>query len=282
MNNKTLFVLLVSALLLPRYILADAPPPPPFLVNFTYEGQKITDEKFYAVVLECGNEKNSNISTIPQLNISQPNNDGKCNWLPRLLPYTDHCANSQCNFNWILGNFKLAVYIPSLDKTFVSDALTREYLGYYGHKTQTVYDVDLLQDNSVVVTNMFVEPSFIDDVIGGTFLWLLILSFIATIILESIVVLVFFLLKKVPKRIFLALLIGNLISVPFVWVAVSAFPILGTLYVAEIIAMIFEVWLIRISSKKILSWKTSLLISLIMNIFSFFAGPYLIFFSHLL
>lgn len=281
MKNNPLFILLTLALFLPRYILADAPPPPPFLVNFTYEGQKITDEKFYAVVLECEEGNNPDVYIIPQLNINQPNVDGKCNWLPHALPYSDRCADSRCNFNWVMGDFKLAAYIPSLDKTFVSDVITREYLGHYGRKTQTVYDVNLSKDSGITVNNVMVVDNA-NSIFDTSFFVLMTISFIATVILESVVVLVFFLLKKAPGRIFLALLIGNLLSVPFIWTIAGIFPFFtGFLYLAEIIVVIFEAWFIRLFGRKTLSWKMSLLISLIMNVASFIVGPYLIFLSGL-
>jgi len=280
MCRKTFFILVVISLVLPVFVLADAPPPPPFTVNFTYESQKIIDEKFYAAVLECEDKDTPDVSVIPQLNVIQPNTEGNCNWLPHLLPYTDYCVDSQCKFNWVLGDFKLAAYIPSLDKTFVSDVITREYVGYYGRKTQTVYDVNLLKDSSVVVNNVT-----FNDLGSSSYgsLAAMAISLVVTVILESLVVLIFFLLKKVPKRIFPALLLGNLISVPFVWLAASAY-LTDMVYVLEIAAVVFEAWLIRIFSKKTVSWKMSLLISLLMNIVSFFVGSYFLYlyFGHLL
>ncbi|MDD5145697.1 MAG: hypothetical protein PHF44_02555 [Candidatus Pacebacteria bacterium] len=280
MRNKIIFILLALVLFLPRCILADAPPPPPFLVNFTYEGQKIADEKFYAVILECDEGKNQIAVPIPQLNINQPNLDGNCNWLPYLLPYNSICESSQCNFRWILGSFKIAVYIPSLDKTFVSDAITREYLGHYGSKTQTVYDVNISKDDSVVVIENNNNGG--NSIFAEEFLLPILAAFLLTFISEAVVLLIFVLVKKLPKITFLALLIGNLLSVPFVWFVniKLIFPYL--LLITEIVAIVFEAWLLKIFGKKMLSWKLVLLISFLMNAGSFFVGYCLIYSSNLL
>lgn len=269
MRNKIIFFLLVLTIFLPKFILADAPPPPPFDVNLTYEGQKISDAKFYAVALQCQQEKNSEIVVIPQLDINQPDPAKSCSWSPRRSAEGGFCADSACHFDWVYGQFKLAFYIPSLDKTFISETINREYLGHYGSETQRVYDVNLLKDNSVIVSDVVPPQSFTDDVIGGLFLW----GIIATIVLESIVALIFVLLKKAPKRIFLALLVGNIISVPFVWIVSAvgySFP--GILFITEIIAVVFEAWIIKLFVKNRLTWKMCLLISLIMNVVSFIIG----------
>ncbi len=272
-DKKTFFALFILTLFLPAFALADAPPPPPFDVNFTYEGQKINDSKFYAVALQCRQEKISDVVVIPQLDINQP--DSTCSWSPRLSVAGGFCADSACHFDWVFGKFKLAVYIPSLDKTFISEIINREYLGHYGSETQRVYDVNLLKDNSIIVS---VPPqSFVDDVVGGDLLGLFLGSLIVTIILESIVALVFILLKKAPKKIFFAVLIGNIISIPFVWiVSAVAYSFPGILYVTETIAVFFETWIIKLFGKNRLSWKMCLLISLIMNVVSFIFGSHLL------
>ncbi len=276
MYKKTFFTLLISILILPIFVSADSPPPPPFTVNFTYEGQKINDSKFYAVALQCRQEKISDIFVIPQLDINQSDTAKTCSWMPRLSTSGGFCVDSICHFDWVYGQFKLAVYIPSLDKTFISEMINREYLGHYGRKTQTVYDVNLSKDSGITVNNVMIVNNT-NSIFNAGFLALMTISFIATIILESIVALVFFLLKKVKKNIFLAVLIGNLVSVPFVWVIDGTFPFFtGLLYLSEIIVVVFEAWLIKLFAKKMLSWKMCLLISLIMNIASFIVGQYFI------
>jgi hypothetical protein len=278
MFKKTFFALLISILALPILASADAPPPPPFTVNFTYEGQKITDQKFYAETLVCSKEK-SEVKTVarPQLLISDYDSVKDCTWQPGIS--ADGCSNSQCYFDWTLGEFKIAVYIPSLSKVFVSGIMDRQYLGHYGSKTQRVYDINLTKDGGVVVNNSPIVPfGTASNVFSDPAFWMLLLSsLIATIIAELIVGLIFVLLKKAKKNIFLAVPVGNVVSVPFVWIAtVMLSSSLAALYIVEIIAVVFEAWLIRLFSKKALGWKMCLLISAIMNIVSFFVGPYLI------
>ena len=270
MFKKIFPALFTLVLLVPAFALADAPPPPPFDVNFTYEGQKITDAKFYAVALQCRQEKISDITVIPQLDINQP--DADCSWFPRLSATGGFCSDSTCHFDWVYGKFKLAVYVPNINKVFVSDVINRQYLGHYGRDTQISYDINLLKDSGVEVTDVSPPELFVDDVTGGPLLWLL-AGIMVTILLESIVALVFVLLKKAPKKIFFAVLVGNILSVPFVWISgIAAYSVPGILLMTEIIATAFEAWILWLFTKDKLSWKTCLLISLIMNIVSFVVG----------
>jgi len=97
--------------------------------------------------------------------------------------------------------------------------------------------------------------------------FLLLIVFALTCILESLIALIFVLCKKAPKKIFLAILIGNLISWP-----TPVFIGLITDYPLEIIVFIFEALIIKLITKKDLNWARALLISLLMNAFSFGAG----------
>jgi hypothetical protein len=277
MKNKLFFTFLALALFLPCFFFADAPPPPPFTVDFTYEGQKISDQTFYAAVLECVWPDYQEISVVPQLNISQEDSDKDCTWRPVVVPYNNTCTNSECRFDWVLGDFKLAVYVPSLNKTFLSETLARTYEGHYGYKTKTLYNVQLLKDNSIKIEDII--PLDDEGINNVSFILLMSVSFAITLALEALIILIFVLFKKVPKRIFLGLLIGNIISVPFVWFVSYIFPLAGIIYIAEAIVVVFEAWIFRIFSRRALSWKMALLISLLINIVSFFLGPFLIAFD---
>ncbi|MDD2696671.1 MAG: hypothetical protein PHE52_00735 [Candidatus Pacebacteria bacterium] len=278
MKNIAFLISFIAAFSLPLFAQADAPAPPPFTASFTYENQNIADNNFSVVVLKCSGQINSTyqkIDTIPQLDINQPDPEKNCNWIP---VGSGNCqSDSSCYFSdgYYLGELKFAVYIPSLDKTFISGAIERNYLGHYGSDTPTEYSVQLFEDDSVKVDVVQVDkgnwPEWPSD-----FISLMVLGLIVTVLLEGVVLLIFFLLKQAPKRAFLGLLIGNVISVPFVWFADYYIPLTSIIFILEIIAVVFEAWIFRLITRKALSWKKALLISLIMNIVSFFLGQLII------
>lgn len=282
MKNKILFVFLVASFFIPNLVRADAPPPPPFTAHFTYEGQKLTDKDFYSVSLACIDPKNNytlKSDIVPQLNINQPDESGKCSWIPVAKGYCH--ADSSCYFDdFLTGQFKLAVYIPSLNKTFVSGVIKRAYLGHYGSETPREYYVDLSKDNSVKVNGALMVDYVINSSSApSNFLGLLILAVIVTILLEAIALWIFVRIEKAPKSIFWGLLVGNLISVPLVWLTNYDNPFTFFLFFTEILAVIFEAWMYRLFTKKQLSWKTALLISLVANVVSFIIGPFLMYLS---
>ena len=290
MKKFFLFVLPSIIFILPRFVLADAPPPPPFIVYVNYEGKKISDQNFYAEALKCDKEKsNPDASIMPQFLISAYDAAKSCFWEPNFS--SDACAKSQCEFHWTLGEFKIAVYLPSLNKTFVSNAINREYLGHYGYKTPSYYQIDLAKDGSAklsesyeqtednnngnesaTTTSELNDKTLTANIADKDFTTTVTASLLITLILELIVALVFALVKKAPKRILLGVLIGNLISVPLLWILVSRFY--WTLFPAEILVVIFEAWLIKLFSQGKLNWKMCLLISFIMNLISFIVGPF--------
>ncbi len=193
-KTKIIFFLLATAIFLPGFVLADAPPPPPFTVHYTYEGQNVTDKNFSSVSLACVDPNSGyalNTEIAPQLNINQPDASGKCSWVPVAKGYCQ--PDSSCIFsNFLLGEFKLAVYIPSLGKTFVSNIIKREYLGHYGSQTPREYYVDLSKDSSVKVNGVLMTDYVVNSPsVPSNFLALVILALVATIILEAIVLLVF-------------------------------------------------------------------------------------------
>jgi hypothetical protein len=284
------------AIFTPYFVRADAPPPPPFTVQINFEGQKASDKEVYAALLTC--EKNpgrenpfqNELSGEPlaKLNISQTDPANNCTWKSTALPYGAICRQGVCEFPGLTGNLKIAVFLPSLDKVFVSNSVDREYSGFYGHDTPTNYLVDLGKNGSAVLSSV----SYLPDLPGGTTtpagtddnngnnyastaynFWLMILaSLIITLVLELFVALLFALIKKFSKLILVGVLIGNIISVPVLWLIVSRFY--WTLFPMEILAVIFEAWLIKMFGQKKLTWKMCLLISLIMNLVSFIFGPF--------
>ncbi|MCX6713834.1 MAG: hypothetical protein NTV48_01895 [Candidatus Vogelbacteria bacterium] len=288
--KKYFFTTFVLALIIfPVLVLADAPPPPPFTVYINYNGQRVSDPKLQAEILRCDEQKIlAKGSIAPKLLIAEYDAKNKCTWEPQNI--SNRCSVGQCWFNWAMGEFKVAVYLPSVDKVFISNSLTRRYAGYYGHDTVRFYQAELFGDgqakifessdqgqvdNPVVTTNSDTSTTTaVEDIETVSFTTNVVVLLLITLFLELIVVLIFLAIKKVSKKILLGVLLGNIISVPLLWLVVSS--AYWTLLPAEIIAVIFEAWLIKLFAKEKLSWKMCLLISLIMNIISFLFGPFLI------
>ncbi len=293
-----------SLVLIQRAVRADAPPPPPFVIYYNYEGQKLTDEKFYSVLLTC--QKKTDDSSLPggwrsnsfdeyvkstddgvydKLVVYEDDPAAGCMWRSYYLPDPKYCYNGACRWDYILGNYKVAVYVPSLDKTFVTNSINRPYKGYYGRDTVTFYRVDLSRDGGAKLSETTeqegygVQGNFTEEDKATTpsdtgfsgFGSMMAASFLITLVVELIVVLIFSLVKKAPKKTLLGIVVGNVVSVPFLWIAVARFYWL--LFPAEIAVVIFEAWLLKLFSRGKLGWKICLLVSLLMNLASFLFGP---------
>lgn len=53
MKKNLLTGICLVIFILPGIVLADAPPPSPIRVGVTHEGQEVSEEKFFAVLLTC-------------------------------------------------------------------------------------------------------------------------------------------------------------------------------------------------------------------------------------
>jgi hypothetical protein len=293
MNKNLSIAICLIILALPKFVLADAPPPPPLTVDATYQGQKVADEKFDAVILTCqpGQSHTENVSS-DKLNITQDDPANSCVWKPYSAP-TEPCSVSRCHFRWVLGNFKVAVYLPSFDGVFISNQLNRKYEGHYGLDTPRNYRIMLSKDGesilspetsvpddpsgSQAISDTGPHPDYNDPSRNPEFMaqvglsLQIILSFVATLFVELIVILIFALVKKFPKKILVATIIGNIISVPLLWIIVTKWY--QVLYPAEILVVVFEAWVIKLLLKEKIDWKWCLIISLAANIASFIFGP---------
>lgn len=188
-----------------------------------------------------------------------------------------------------MGNFKVAIYLPSQGQVFVSNSIKRSYEGYYGRDTTQVYQVQLTKSGEASIIedsgsyNDDLADSSIDSNIEGPskdyvyplgshgFGAVVLVSFLVTLFLEQIAALIFTLIKKFPKIILLAVVIGNIVSVPLLWIIVSRFY--RILYPMEILAVVFEAWLLKLFGRGKISWKWCLIVSLAMNLASFIFGP---------
>lgn len=278
-KTKLLFIVFLLVLFSSQSALADAIPPQPFSLTITYEDKPISDAKFYAVALACGDIRSTEIRSeapIPQLNIDQFDEDKKCSWMPFAVPESGYCTNQGCDFGPFDYNFKIATYISSLDKVFISNALQRRGGPYYFAR---YYNLKLNSDGNAVLeesngSNVIPSTSpLANDFSAGSGISPLAKAFIVTIVLELAVALIFVGLKKIPKRILMAVVVGDIISIPAAWIiAASLLPRGFGIFVAEAFAVLFEAVVIKLFSGHRLTWKMSLLVSFMINLTSFIAG----------
>lgn len=275
MNYKKLipiFLFLFIFLFWPRVILADAGPKESVNFVISYNNNSIPDDKFYAKMLGCisgdltkyGIQDTANqLATIKQYDARKG-----CFWYPAWQAFGGNCSNSYCNFGYFPPHdFKLAVYLPSLNKVFISDEI-KSNTQFHGN----TFTANLTSDGKIVITGndqskQETNSSYIELFIG---------ALIITEILELIATLIFVFISKTPKKLkaLLFVFIVNLISVPIVWFVFPLFQ-LGTaitIFVSEIFVFLFEAYFLFFFLKKNFSFRKALLLSFINNLFSMFIG----------
>jgi hypothetical protein len=280
MKEVFTFIFFTLIFLIP-IVSADMGPKPTVDIYVTYNNQKITDSIFYAKMLACVDEKSllqsiGNIKIeIPQLNISQFDSIKNCYWYPAQLAWGGEYKDSICNFDYFPPeDFKLAFYIPSLNKIFISNEATRNNF----HST---FNANLSPDGTVELkeTTSFLVSDASKQMKD------FILALILTLVVELSTALIYInwneinrkrYLKK-QKGIMLSIFLANFISLPIVW---FVFPLIGfntliTIFLAEIFAIIFEGIFIYSINKKIFQIKNALILSMIMNIASLFIGGFI-------
>lgn len=247
---------------------ADLGPKPTVDIDLVYNHQKIADASFGAKMLGCydqelvQNEIEQDRDTVAQLRISSFDADAQCYWQPAPLAWGGSCSESHCQFSYFPpSEFKLAVYIPSLDKTFVTDKITRENFA-------SRYRVELSVDGTATIneTTSLWASIRIPDFVG---------AFLLTIFFELLVTWIFVTAQKLPgKKILVYVLGANVLSLPAVW---FLFPLIDlpefiVIAVFELFAVLFETYFIYHFCKQMLSFRQTLLLSALNNFVSLFVG----------
>lgn len=263
MKNKSAFLILVLLMfsLLPSFVFADIGPKPSADILVTLNGQNVPDSSFNAKMLTCQKEESKFPARdlIPQLNISEYDSANNCHWRPAQLAWGGNCQNSNCHFNYFLpSQFRLAVYLPSQDKVYLSAEVTRENF-------RSTFEANLLSDGNINLqeTTPFTQSNFARNIRNFFF------ALILTLILELIVALIFLSIAKISKKVLISVLVANIISLPIVW---FVFPLLKIIPLAillgEIFAFVFEGYFIHLLNKEIISLKKSFILSILMNLAS--------------
>jgi hypothetical protein len=134
-----------------------------------------------------------------------------------------------------------------------------------GDKLDRAYKVDISGNNVPATEEIFY--------LGAYDLFSFVFALISTLFCEIIAGLIFLFATKTPRKAIKSLVIANLISLPLVW---FVFPLLlsgmSAIISSEIFAVVFEAWFIFAINKKIISFRKSLILSVIANTISFSAG----------
>ena len=247
-------------------------------VSLTYDKEKIPDNEFRAAALICSEkevqpnpEQYRKEEIISQLKIKEYDSKANCYWQPT---QTTTCKKSECSFPF-LGTSpwqtKLAIYIPSLDKVFITNTLSTAFASHR-------YKVKLFSDKPLQVTENPLFKITQNKSISYPFA----VGLTITLLLEMITALLFAIIIKISKKIIISVLIANLISFPIVC---FVFPSLSSSYIvsaftafllSEIFAIVFEASFIYHTNKKRISFKKSFLLSILINLVSLFIGYFIL------
>lgn len=273
MKNKSAILILALLIfsLVPNLVSADTGPKPSVDIHVSLNGQNVPDSSFNAKMLTCQKEENQFPARdlIPQLNISEYDSANNCYWQPAELVWGGNCQNSNCHFNYFLpSQFRLAVYLSSQDKVYLSAEVTRENF-------RSTFEANLLSDGNMNLQEItpFTQSNSAKNI--RNFFFALILTFI----LELIVALIFLSIAKISKKVLISVLVANVISLPLVW---FVFPLLKIIPLAillgEIFAFVFEGYFIHLLNKEIISLKKSFILSILMNLTSLIVGGFIFLF----
>lgn len=276
--EKKAAILILAILLLsivPNLVYADLGPKPSVDIQVTLNGQKISDASFNAKMLSCQKEESQfpTSDLIPQLNISEYDSENNCNWRPAALAWGGNCQNSNCHFSYLLpSEFRLAVYLPSQDKVYLSAKVTRENF-------RSIFAANLLSDGNI---NIQETTPYIQSKSAKTIRTFFIALFL-TLILELLVALIYVSNTKISKKVLISVLVANMISLPIVW---FVFPLLKIILLiillGEIFAFVFESYFIHLLNKEIISLKKSFVLSILMNLASLVIGGFIFLFLEML
>ncbi len=261
MHHKLISVItfLVFSIFVPSVASADMGPKPSTDIYVTLNNQTISDNSFYAKMLTCQTEDIVPFpisDLIPQLNINDYDTKNLCYWKPEGLAWGGNCQNSSCNFTYMLPSaFKLAIYVPSLKKVFITDQISR-------NNFKSNYSVELSLDGSA---RIFETTPIISSDKVRSFL----IMIIPILLVELFIAFLYILIAKFPKKILLAVFLANLLSLLVVLFVISSIKnwFLYILFSA-VFTLVFEYYFIYFLNKKTTSFSRLISMVVIMNFLS--------------
>ncbi|MFH0861716.1 MAG: hypothetical protein V1875_01685 [Candidatus Altiarchaeota archaeon] len=244
---------------------ADIGPKPTVDLEVLYHGERLR-EAFDARMLSCGVEYayDHYATPIPKgLNISENDPGRGCIWRPDALAWGGRCRDGLCQFDYHPPEeFKLAVYVPSMNRTFVSRATQRKNF-------RSAYRMEL-SDSSI----REMTPLWDYDIVKNYFKALAL-----TLVFELLTAYSFLAIVRMPmRRILRSVVYANLISLTLVWLWLVAFPqgeeSLWGIPFAEAFAVCFEALFIYRYNGGTISAVKSFALSILMNAASLFIGGF--------
>jgi len=292
---KKYFYLLVIAItilvLSPTSASADLGPKPTTNIEVVYNQQRIADTNFDGKILTCVTKERmqyqadywkneSRVILNVQYSINNYDKEDNCYWFPEIDVWGNQyggCTNSLCRYGSMsvrpgmddmssdVKEFKFAVFIPSLNKFFVTNKISRKNFN-------SEYRVALFSDGSAVISET--TPILSSDKVTS-----FVLAFFITIILELLVALIFVSIKNIPKKLLVFVLLANVITLPMVW---FLFPLINAtgpivIILSEVFAVSFEAFFFYIFGRQIISLKQSMILSVVNNSVSLFIGGFIYF-----
>ncbi len=278
-----LFLFLISVLT--PLASADLGPKPEATITVSLDSKPI-QEVFWAKMLECQQVKDDEwvqksdwimhsfggcaqdqidkgaCEKLRGIVLKNPSRD--CYWLYVPTAWGGNCTESKCVFTYFLpSEFRLALQISN--KTFVTNAVSRDAM-------LNNYHVELYANGTALIEKIALVENHTYFFIGAGL----------TILLELIGALVFVSIKKMSRTFLLVVLLANVVSLPLVWFVFPSLSLSAALIilVSEIAVVFLEAGIYLLnnlwSKKKLVFWQ-ALLLSLILNAVSFFAGGLLMY-----
>lgn len=283
-SMKKMGVLLFAFLLFLSFASADMGPKPSTTVNFTYDGKELSDKFFIAKMAGCVGENAGTIYEddrvkgeltaeyadrfqIPDNFFIEEKDEARgCTWkMARLAWVSNEAGENSRRFGYHPpAKFRLAVFIPETNKVFISKPATaKNFNSYFTADLKSDGSIDV-QDSSPIVPAEKILP--------------FIISVIMTIVIELALTGIAVLLKKVPAKTILTVLVANVISLPLVWFIFPLVPIdvLIVIIISEIFAVGFEAWFIHTLDKAGLTLRRALVLSTINNTASLLIGGFVL------
>ncbi|MBU7030308.1 MAG: hypothetical protein HXS48_25470 [Theionarchaea archaeon] len=267
---------------------ADVPPPRIVHIDVTYNNE-IIDSVFYAQILGCISELTRKIFheglgnvveyyEMEQLAFEELDRDGNCYWVP-IGRRPCECTHSKCVFEYdYYSEFKLAVYVPQLDKVFVSGEMEAENING-AEKRDSFYEANLLPDGTIdmkrtvgVAGKAGIREYKVKIVKRALSITLLIELLIALIYINIGRTAIPEYSKK-QVRVLLTIFLANILSLPIFWfIFLSIWNSFSMVILGEIFVIFFEGVLIYLLNKPVLPIKDALLFSFFLNVGSVVLG----------
>jgi hypothetical protein len=262
---KKIFLALVALMLL-GVVYADSAMPP-LVFHVMFNGSSV-DGNFYATKLVCySGEELANIKNATPMQryiVFEQNDTSKnCTWYP--IPEVEtECSNSMCSFyGGFHPEYKLALYLPSLNSVFISGSENRTFGDF---------QVNISSSGEMRIGEM---PPRV-PLIPTDELSVLAYALVLTVVVELITSFIYLHLRRLSKSILLSVVIVNIISVPLLWFFLKSAPVLPTLCftvpLGESMVFVFEAIAIYLLNRKKIGLIDSFAMSFINNMASFLAG----------